>query len=213
MLQLRPASLAPEAAPAEIAPQIASKAAERARALCEQQLQTLTRLAEIGLELAAETARRAQAEVLAADARAADFGLVYARIARAVRMTLALQSRVMKDLLALDEAETQAGAAAAEARAGAQRDRAQARKDRVDNIVRRVIEAQHDDDETVERLTSDVWERLSDDDVYGDLSDWPIGEIVVRICEDLGLSPDWSAWAKEAWAADATLPKPHAASP
>jgi hypothetical protein len=26
---------------------------------------------------------------------------------------------------------------------------------------------------------------------------------VVRICRDLGLSPDWNRWAREAWACEA----------
>jgi hypothetical protein len=106
----------------------------------------------------------------------------------------------MKELLALEQA--QAIARGARSAAEAEPDRVQARRDRVDSIVRRVIEAEHDDDETVERLTSDVWERLADDDIYGDISERPMGEIVALICADLGLSPDWSRLAREAWAVD-----------
>jgi hypothetical protein len=188
-LSLQPATLSAQAASADQA------VAAAARALGEQQIRMLTRLAEFGLELAAETVRRTQGEPLPADAGEGNFAMVYSRVARAVRMTLALQSRVMKELLALNEG---ASAAASPAEPNPLR----ARRERVNTIVQRVIETEHSHDETIDRLSSDAWERLTDDDIYGDITDRPLGEVVARICEDLGLSPDWTTLAREAWAVD-----------
>lgn len=193
MLQLASFESAPEPDRAAISPAVI----ERGRALGEQQLQMLTTLAEIGLDLAAETARRVKCDP---DADGAGHAMAYSRIARAVRLTIALQSKVMAELIALDEAETN-GIRAREADAeAAGRRRVDARAHRVERIVHRIVDAEIDDEDAADRLCGDAWERLVDDDIYGDLSDRPIGEIVALICRDLGLSPDWSRWAGEAWA-------------
>jgi hypothetical protein len=33
--------------------------------------------------------------------------------------------------------------------------------------------------------------------------DWPVGEIVAKICHDFNLSPDWQRWKDQPWVADA----------
>jgi hypothetical protein len=167
-----------------------------ARAVCDQQIQMLTRLAETGLNIAAAVERQAMSDTLPLDR---DWGLTYSRIARAVRQTIALQSKLMHDLAALDEVQANRPPAP-DLAAKAERDRAAARTDRIGRIADRVIDAECDNERTVERLSDTLWERLRDDDIYGDLGDRPIGEIVALICKDLGLSPDWSRWAHEAWA-------------
>jgi hypothetical protein len=153
-------------------------------ALIAQQMAALTRLTEIGMEIAesaGRAARLAEAGELGADAP--DPALTYARAARAVRLTIALQSRLAKDLTALAEAETRArGAAAARQR------------DRIHRRIERAAETERPDAAEVERLSSDAWERLTEAD-DAELLDLPIDEIVARICADLGLSPDWAASA------------------
>lgn len=131
--------------------------------------------------------------------------MAHSRIARAVRLTVALQSKVMKEALALEQGVGEAKASKAEARpilAPADPDPAHERRRRIDRVVRRVIEAEEDDEDEVERLSGEAWERLEDEDVYGDVLARPMGEIVARVCEDLGLSPDWTRLAKEAWAVE-----------
>ncbi len=52
-------------------------------------------------------------------------------------------------------------------------------------------------------------ERLEDPDDEADFARRPIGELVARICQDLGVTPDWSLWEAEDWAlgeAEAKLP-------
>ena len=211
MLHVDPANLAVDATMTDASAQV--------RALVEQEVAMLTRLAQIGLDIAEAVRRQAVAQAQAAERAAepgaapaevcvgrSEPGLVYPRVARAVRLTLALRSKAVKELLALDQGEAQARQARDKAVADAEveADPVERRRDRIGRIVRRLIEAEEGDPKEVERLSSDVWERLEDEDqdVYGDLMARPIGEIVARICEDLELSPDWKALAREAWAVE-----------
>src|SRR5207244_1785388 len=74
------------------------------------------------------------------------------------------------------------------------------RKARVRRILDRVIEAEIGDEAEGGRLAAEARERLEHDDIYGDVLARPVGEIIALICRDLGLSPDWSRLAEEAWA-------------
>jgi hypothetical protein len=197
--------------------QAPAEAPAMARALIERQLWMLGRLAEVGLNVALaierqvmaaaddgpedptpetvgpQTVRPAPVQVVQGD-----LALAYGRVSRAVRLTLALQAQVIKDLQALDERDDRHRAGA---RAARQQQEA-ARKARVERIVERVIHAELADAEqdVVDRLAEQAYERLDDDDIYGELMARPVSETIVRICRDLGLSPDWSRLAEEAWA-------------
>jgi hypothetical protein len=97
---------------------------------------------------------------------------------------------------ALDEGEVRE-----QAQQGCERQKRQdARKARVERIVERVIKAEITDEDEIYRLTQQTYERLDDEGVYGDLLARPVSEIIARICRNLGLSPDWSRLAQEAWA-------------
>src|SRR4051794_18794903 len=98
MIHVGPAHVAPNTVPSP------APAGAPARALIERQLATLTRLAEIGMEIAEAAGRQAAAAQSDAGEAAlpGDPGLTYSRAARAVRLTIALQSRLAKDLAALD---------------------------------------------------------------------------------------------------------------
>jgi hypothetical protein len=166
-----------------------------ARARIEGQLAMLDRLAQIGMELAEACGREAKADTAApadtADGSARrDPGLTFARVARGVRMTIALQSRLLKDLAALDRADECAEAA-----------RKSNRRMRLRRLVVQAAEAQvasrdHDLDEDaledeIEYLASEAYERLTDAE-EGDFLGRPFHEAVAAICADLGLSPDWA---------------------
>jgi hypothetical protein len=164
--------------PATLAADAAST--DPARALIARQLEVLTRLTDIGMGIAEDAGRRssALADGGAAGANAPDPALAYARAARAVRMTIALQSRLLKDLADLDRAETQAHASLA-----------RLRRNRVHRAVERAVEAACDDEDEAERLSSDAWECLADTD-DADITGRSFDEVVAMICQDLGLSPD-----------------------
>ncbi len=212
MIHVNPTDIAAE--PAVAAASAATTGPARARAVVEQQIAMLTELARSGLSIAGAIERRALAlaERGAEDSGVGGLGgsgdpaMAHARVARAVRLTLALQSRLLKDLIALDAAAAETAAVRAPAAdvvgPEPEDDPLEARRGRIDRIVRRVVEGDEADPDEAERLTSLAWERLSDEDVYGDLLARPMGEIVARICEDLELSPDWTRLAREAWAVE-----------
>jgi hypothetical protein len=170
------------------APACAIRTEERARALIERQSDGLGRLAEVGLTIAGGLERQVTAEGSDEGPSAmdlCDISLAYERVARAVRMTFALQSRLIADLQALDH--------------GPGLD-ATGRKERVGRIVGRVVEAGEHDFHTARSLVKEARERLEHDDIYGDVLSKPVSELIGEICRDLGLSPDWEGLAQEAWA-------------
>jgi hypothetical protein len=171
--------------------------ADWARAYAMRQLQMLGELAEIGLDVARALERQANGQ--GAPAVQGDVALAYSRVSRAVRLTLMLQSKLIEDLKAADKARVEIGAEAA--KQAALSDPAYQKKVRVEAIVERVIRAERPDDaETLDTLMNDACERLDDEDVYGDLMERPLSELVARICKDLGLTPDWAELAEELWA-------------
>ena len=99
------------------------------RARLDRQLAKLDRLADLGIEIAEALA--AQAKGTGPQAVEGDVALAYDRVARAVRMAVMLQSRLVED--ARRPRDKAAGADPAGA--------AQARKDQVTRIVKRVAEA------------------------------------------------------------------------
>jgi hypothetical protein len=156
----------------------------------QRQLDRLDALAELGLVCAKAVADQAQTE--APDV--AEIALAYSRVSRAVRLTIALHAKLMQDGKASEreDAKTRAAEAVAakeaaelEARSGP----LYVRKARVEQIVERLAEAEHPDDEdAVDLIVIEAGERLDDETLYGDLMDTPFDEIVDRICADLGLN-------------------------
>ncbi len=177
----------------------------------------LAELAEIGMDLARALHRQvvlAPAECAPPEAiRVGDAGLVFARIARAVRQTVALEARIDADAESASrrrEVEDAAGREAEAARlAAAGRVRAERRRGEVRRIVERVI-ASDCGARDADVLRADLDERLEDGDdgEDGDFLEAPIGELVARICGDLQLSPDWTEWAAAPWVADAVAATP-----
>lgn len=169
-------------------------------AIVERQLHMLTRLAEMGMNIAEAAERWALAALDSGPAPyvvpenhvmadepgrfRGDPALVFSRVSRAVRLTLMLQTRLLQELPALAKAETQSRV-----------HHENARHDHARRLVEHAIKAEHEDGETVERLVDEARERLRDEDFGEDIDGRPLSEIVAGVCTDLGLSPDWSAWA------------------
>ena len=173
------------------------------RPVMERQLAVLGRLAEAGLNLAIEIEQQATTDG-PAKLSAGEAALAYARVSRAVRLTLALQSKVIQQIQSLDEVASRYRAGDRQ-EAGA---RDTAHKGRIQRLVERVIGEEIADDDRAERLADEACERLEHDDIYGDLRRYSPGEIVSRVCRDLGLAPDWSRWAQEAWTQEAAPANP-----
>ena len=142
-------------------------------------MQMLQELAELGMGLARTVEPASSPEA------GPDLGLMFSRIARAVRQTLALEARLYQDR-ATRHGHAEAG------RLVETRERGLRRKAQAGRIVERVLESDADGEALLDALD----ERLDDaDDI--DFADRPLGELVAHICRDLGVTPDWSLWQDE----------------
>ncbi|HVY34383.1 MAG TPA: hypothetical protein VG960_08170 [Caulobacteraceae bacterium] len=176
---------------------------DMARALLERQLGILGQLAEGGLEIARAIEREA---TQAGSAKRAPKGvgahipMAYARVSRAVRMTILLQSQLITDLQTLEAKAAQA-AAQANSLNGTQRVcREHDQQRRIGRIVGRIALADDKAHGEANRLARETVERLEQDELYGDILTRPFSEIVAQICNDMGLEPNWPQLAEEAWA-------------
>jgi hypothetical protein len=204
-----------------------------ARARIERQMARLDRLAEIGMEIAEACGRDARAMAAAAneaDAAPApeprrehsrDLGLVFARVARAVRMTIALEQRLAGDLADLDRAELRA-----------QQDRTAKRRRHLGRLIQAAAEAsvearraaetpaqawaRRDDPEAVEdeidRVADEAYERLIEAEA-GDPWGGSFDEVVAAVARDLGLSADGCARLRRLVAAPPPHPPPEPLAP
>ena len=202
---------------------ISAEAPDPAVLRAERRLRILEDLTQIGMNLARALERQAlaaadpadPAEPAAPDAEASanrahtpitparDPSVAFARIARAIRLTLALEARTDEQLRAL-----RAGVAAeCEARRVAARNRAadeaearnKAHRDTVERLVLEAAEREVEDDASLGVVMEALEERLEEDDAYWDLDQMPLREAVERLCADLELTPDWSQWDGEGW--------------
>jgi hypothetical protein len=137
----------------------------------ERHLRLLAELAELGMTLARTIV--AQAEEGAE--------LAFARIARAVRQTLALEAKL-----------AEGGQLRRERQA---REHQYQREAKVRRMVEKAIEADADDSD-IDDLLYDLNERLADlDDT--DFTHRPLIEVVASICQDLGVTFDPHQWQDE----------------
>ena len=160
-------------------------------------MRVLEELAEIGMRLARDVERQALADeprlaalpdpaLLNSAGRArTDWALVFARIARAVRQTVALEAK----LAAEAEERGRQVSAAEDRRAALQKTRVRQQKVRVKRLVEDAIAAEADAGEA-EGLLLDLDERLADPDIEDELGSRPIGVIFAAICADLGIEAD-----------------------
>lgn len=167
----------------------------------ERRLVMLDRLAEIGMALAEGVRRQAQ-DAEAAGEAPADLSLKFARIARAVRQTLALQARFEAEVVqAAREVQAREQRQAAQA-AEARRRQGHQRRMEAGEIVERLFETEYADYD-LEAFEGEVAEWLEDDRGDEAFAQAPIGELVFAICQDLKLDFDWAKWPDEDWAIEA----------
>jgi len=146
----------------------------------------------------------------------------FARVARAVRQTVALADKLEAGRQAraarVRTAQIEADAAEAED-AGPQPGqpgyvdpsigpRAQIRRDIVQRALERAIEAEAPESDA-ENLLSDLYERLEDVGDDAEVAALPLYDVLVRICRGLGLTPDESRRIELRWGPEEDDP-PHA---
>ncbi len=185
-----------------LAPPAASAVAD-AIARIEERRDALDRLAAKGMEM---LERIAAGEVVEIAGRKpfADPARAFAVISRAVRLCLALASRLDEELIALlrggpipklailaPEAREPAPVAQPEPETPAPSSTPRAR---IARAVDAVIAAETGDGEAADRLRAYVHEHLIEGEDYDRYLHQPWRVVVQTICADLGLHPDWSAW-------------------
>jgi hypothetical protein len=150
----------------------------------ERCLAMLERLAEKGM---------AMVEAVPEDgmAQSAD---TFAKLSRAVRLTIALIPRIEEGPRAR-RAKAAADAEAIDPYAPLKT----GRKAKVRELLRDVIDRETPDPEDNDTLVDALEERLLCDDAYDHIDDLPLRDIVERLCADLELNPDWSRWTGEGW--------------
>ena len=151
----------------------------------EERLRILRDLAELGLRLAR---RLVSDNGVYSDAPVASGASAeaFARVSRAVRLTLTLEARMDDDLAALRAGPVTAAPVAERGRKASPGRRDQIRE-RVREVIDREVAADHEAMETF----ADFNERLFDSERYDAFLDLPFEDAIAAICKDLGLPPDW----------------------
>ena len=166
--------------------------------LAEGRLLLLRELAEIGMKLV-----RGLEPGDSADA--------FARLSRAIRLTLTLEAKTdeaLRDLKAgvVRKRKKEAKRASKSHDADAAKE-AEERAEKVRELVAEAAEAEIPDAYEFAGRYLALRERLDEDSAYKDLSERPLREIVERLCKDLMISPDWSRWDGEGWIKEEGAPK------
>jgi hypothetical protein len=178
----------------------------------EGRLRLLRELAEIGMKLA----RGLEPAPVAADGETGrsnglDPADAFARLSRAIRLTLTLEAKTdeeLRDLKAgvVRKRKKEAKRASKRHEAAAAKE-AEERAEKVRELVAEAAEAEIPDAYEFAGRYLALRERLDEDSAYKDLSERPLREIVERLCKDLMISPDWSRWDGEGWIKEEGSPK------
>ena len=183
-------------------------------------------LADLGMSLTRATVRHAieSMEAPEADGAAAprnDPAEIFAKLSRAVRLTITLEAKLDDALVARLAGEIpkpekpRASGAARSARDAAAKDDAAnddisedenfyaelktGKKGRVRELMVDVIDREIPDPHDCDDIIDALEERLMLDEAYANLDDLPLRDIVERLCADLKLKPDWKRWTGEGW--------------
>ena len=152
--------------------------AERA----EWRARTLRQLVAIGMDMARMLQDQAR-EASASDPGVIgpDLSLRFHRISRSIRMSLALDAKLVAGFQA--EIKERKAADLTERKA----------------LAKEAVSRQVDRDTPDRDLHRERSDRIEREDLE-DFSDKPVSEIISIICADLGIIPDWQAWSLEPWA-------------
>jgi hypothetical protein len=174
----------------------------------------LKRLVEIGMSAAEALECKAVAEAEAAEALAArlkagesmptpmgarpgpDIALAFSRLARSIQTSLLLEDTLVDNF---QKREKSLAAEAAERKSQATEARRKRTRRQVERVVTEAIRAEAGDRGEYDHLIRRLKVKIDQNDVYDDLATKSVEEMVVRLCRDLELSPDWQQWEGQAW--------------
>ena len=184
------------------------------------------RLVEMGMELAEAAQRlalaRMERQIAAAEAGEADADAGPAsrrsdpvaaveRIARTVRLSLALaarldgdepvrRARMRSDAAAELEIQKEAQRREREAQHAAAQDERFRREESVIAVVTKALLLDGADEAELHEGVGEARERLNEGEWEFDLDERHFGAVVASLFEALEIKPDWSVWAQEPWA-------------
>ena len=191
-----------------------------------QLLCVLARLTELGMVLAEKLVAQATVDNVA-PVDAGEVGAAFAKVSRGVRMTVMLETRLLKErrlrrdgLEAAHEAKLQAMREARWSKEAAEaqeeeNERVEKQQNAIDEAVKDMIRAERPEGYERERLydrLDQVW--VKDLDAYGKLvlsggqslydemggEDALVSKQIAAFCKALDLTPDWDLWKDSVWA-------------
>jgi len=126
----------------------------------------------------------------AGDAGCADLSLAFTRVSRSIRQTLAFKAKL---------AEMKAKAAekrnAKERNHAIETSRLRVKKHQVARDVALMVEATSEP----ESLLTDLHERLMDPDIEDELLPIRVGDVIIVLCDELGIPVELSVWQDKGW--------------
>ena len=156
----------------------------------------LEELAELGLAVAVTLKERIAA---AGDADCADLSLAFTRVARSIRQTLAFKAK-----LAEMKAKGAEKRHAKEREQAIETSRLKFKKRQVARDVGEMVESQGGS----ENLLTDLNERLDDPDIEDELLTVRVGDVIIGLCDDLGILIDRTIWQDKGWYLNEDRPRP-----
>ncbi len=127
----------------------------------------------------------------------------FAKISRALRLTLDLEARFDETLRALQAGKDVALKERRDVRArhdaDAEEKRRRARRQKVLDQVSIAIARESESESVDEERYEAMEERLDEDEAYMELTARPLREVVGQMCADIGLTVDWTDWHENGW--------------
>jgi hypothetical protein len=179
----------------------------------ERRLRILEEMTEIGMRMlrALETdgeAKASEASATGSSGKRRDPVDHYASLTRSLRLTLKLEAETDEALAALkdDLTETRqrqrrlaawSSPKRAGERSGVRGD--PQRRETVRQCLRVVAERESESEEQLDHFFLAIEQRLAEDPAYADLDAAPLRQILERLCFDLNINPDWTAWTGSGW--------------
>ena len=192
-------------------------AVETTQARLAYQQAVLRELTELGMRLTRALCDEVEAKGERPQPRTADPALMFSRLSRAIRLNLALETRLAEGGLVAQRPRAERAAdpqgdpqgdpkAEAVERYHAQRQDQANRRQTVMVAVETLIDYDAPEDD-IDRMLEDL-ERLADPADDARFADAPLSQWIAAICKDLGLPPNWTWLANAHWAAEEAVAWP-----